>query len=99
MFISSPLAGIDQQLYGGGASGRRGPRQRLKFVTAASLRPVTTIVLSSGSSGACVFTELGRDDAVRRSSESVVTFIYKQFSVNTTPGYRPRSARSCSRSR
>jgi multiple sugar transport system permease protein len=84
------LAGIDQQLYEAAHLDGATARQRLRYVTLPELRPITTIVLVLGLiRGLRVFTDIwvATNGGPAGSSESVVTFIYKQFSVNDDTGY------------
>jgi multiple sugar transport system permease protein len=84
------LAGIDRQLYEAAHLDGATAWQRLRFVTLPSLRPITTIVLVLGViRGLRVFTEIwvSTNGGPAGSTESVVTFLYKQFSENNDTGY------------
>jgi multiple sugar transport system permease protein len=84
------LAGVDRQLYEAAHLDGATALQRLRYVTLPSLRPITTIVLTLGIiRGLRVFTEIwvATSGGPAGSTESVVTFIYKQFSQNNDAGY------------
>ncbi len=84
------LAGIDRQLYEAAHIDGAGAFQRLRYVTLPSLRPITTIVLTLGIiRGLRVFTEIwvATSGGPAGSTESVVTFIYEQFSQDDDAGY------------
>ena len=84
------LASVDRELYEACHLDGAGRWQRLRFVTLPSLRPITTIVLVLGViRGLRVFTEIwvSTDGGPAGSSESGVTFLYRQFSQNDDTGY------------
>jgi multiple sugar transport system permease protein len=89
IFIAG-LAGIDRQLYEAAHLDGATWRQRLRFVTLPELRPITTIVLVLGIiRGLRVFTDIwvSTNGGPAGSTESVVTFLYRQFSENNDTGY------------
>jgi len=84
------LAGIDRQLYEAAHIDGASAWQRLRWVTLPALRPITTIVLTLGIiRGLRVFTEIWVATAggPAGSTQSVVTYIYQQFSQNNDAGY------------
>lgn len=84
------LAGIDQQLYEACHIDGGTWWQRLRYVTLPELRPITTIVLVLGViRGLRVFTDIwvSTNGGPAGSTESVVTYIYRQFSENNDTGY------------
>ncbi|HZP51247.1 sugar ABC transporter permease [Actinocrinis sp.] len=84
------LAGIDRQLYEAAHLDGAGALQRLRYVTLPSLRPITTIVLTLGIiRGLRVFTEIwvATSGGPAGSTQSVVTYVYEQFSENNDAGY------------
>lgn len=89
IFIAG-LAGIDRQLYEAAQIDGAKAWQRLRYVTLPALRPITTIVLTLGIiRGLRVFTEIWVATAggPAGSTQSVVTYIYQQFSQNNDAGY------------
>lgn len=84
------LAGIDRQLYEAAHIDGANALQRLRWVTLPALRPITTIVLTLGIiRGLRVFTEIWVATAggPAGSTQSVVTYIYQQFSQDNDAGY------------
>jgi multiple sugar transport system permease protein len=84
------LAGIDRQLYEAAHLDGATRWQRLRFVTLPELRPITTIVLVLGViRGLRVFTDIwvSTNGGPSGSTESVVTYLYRQFSQNNDTGY------------
>jgi len=84
------LAGIDRQLYEAAHIDGANAWQRLRWVTLPALRPITTIVLTLGIiRGLRVFTEIWVATAggPAGSTQSVVTYVYQQFSQNDDAGY------------
>ena len=84
------LASIDREMYEACQIDGASWWQRLRFVTLPSLRPITTIVLVLGIiRGLRVFTEIwvSTNGGPAGSSESVVTYLYRQFSQNNDTGY------------
>lgn len=84
------LASVDREMYEACQLDGASWWQRLRFVTLPSLRPITTIVLVLGIiRGLRVFTEIwvSTNGGPAGSSESVVTFLYRQFSQNNDTGY------------
>jgi multiple sugar transport system permease protein len=84
------LAGVDQELYEAAHLDGSNAWQRLRYVTLPALRPITTIVLVLGIiRGLRVFTDIwvSTNGGPAGSTESVVTFLYQQFSVNNDTGY------------
>jgi multiple sugar transport system permease protein len=84
------LAGIDRQLYEAAHLDGATWWQRLRFVTLPELRPITTIVLVLGViRGLRVFTDIwvSTNGGPSGSTESVVTYLYRQFSENNDTGY------------
>jgi multiple sugar transport system permease protein len=89
VFIAG-LAGIDRQLYESAQLDGANAWQRLRHVTLPSLRPITTIVLTLGIiRGLRVFTEIWvmTSGGPAGSTDSIVTFTYRQFSQNNDVGY------------
>ena len=84
------LAGIDRELYEACQLDGASWWQRLRFVTLPELRPITTIVLVLGIiRGLRVFTDIwvATNGGPAGSSESVVTYLYRQFSEYNDTGY------------
>jgi multiple sugar transport system permease protein len=84
------LASVDREMYEACQIDGASWGQRLRFVTLPALRPITTIVLVLGIiRGLRVFTDIwvSTNGGPAGSSESVVTFLYRQFSQNNDTGY------------
>ena len=84
------LAGVDRELYEAVAIDGAKAWQRLRYVTLPALRPITTIVLVLGIiRGLRVFTDIwvSTNGGPAGSTESIVTFLYRQFSQNNDTGY------------
>lgn len=84
------LAGIDRQLYEAAHLDGASAWQRLRYVTLPALRPITTIVVTLGIiRGLRVFTEIWvmTGGGPGGSTDSIVTFTYRQFSQNNDSGY------------
>jgi multiple sugar transport system permease protein len=84
------LASVDREMYEACQIDGATWWQRLRFVTLPALRPITTIVLVLGViRGLRVFTDIwvSTNGGPAGSSESVVTYLYRQFSQNNDTGY------------
>jgi multiple sugar transport system permease protein len=84
------LASVDREMYEACQIDGASWWQRLRYVTLPSLRPITTIVLVLGIiRGLRVFTDIwvSTNGGPAGSSESVVTYLYRQFSQNNDTGY------------
>lgn len=84
------LASVDREMYEACQIDGASWWQRLRYVTLPSLRPITTIVLVLGViRGLRVFTDIwvATNGGPAGSSESVVTYLYRQFSQDNDTGY------------
>lgn len=90
MIFVAGLAGIDRDLYEAAAIDGAKARQRLKYITLPSLRPVTTIVLTLGTiRGLRVFTEIYvlTNGGPAGSTQTVVPYDYLQATTDNDIGY------------